>query len=202
MSDSTKHWWRVSFCQPGDWEPHIDLFLAREIVKPILDDEKKHLRCWRFHRGRGELAFDFYSAEKVKDRIMDRLEDSLTSHEQYQQIEQQVTPRLNRKPYADNWQGIADGAWGEEIRQAWPYFAQGLAQMWLTLIDQVANVVLQQGTSAPPGSVAFYQDVGQQIEGHWFRHGAHAFLHHVHALLGYSAFLAEVHHQFLVTSIT
>jgi hypothetical protein len=79
-------WWSVRFRMnwPPDTEPawHLDLYLAHQVIKPLLEKNKPDIYLWRFHRrakrdlaGR-QFTFYFYSSPQTAQQIFDALQSN------------------------------------------------------------------------------------------------------------------------------
>jgi len=190
-------WWHARFVikWPEDEEPswHMDLFLAREIVSPVLYQYQKHIVLWRFHRRaiRDEIAhqfsFIFYSSPETARKIY----YGMKSHPRLEALKR---AGIVMKDYYDdttrmsepNIEDASDLNWSSPIKKSWPYYMMGVSQMWLHLIAEIAEEV---SGETKPSSVedmeAFYQKVGASLQTSWREEGGHAFLHHLNALFEY-----------------
>jgi len=80
----------------------------------------------------------------------------------------------------------SDPSWPALIQKSWPYYIEGVSQMWLNLI---AETVAAMPTADVPLSLdeyeALYKEVNATIISLWENNGRHAYLHHLNALFGY-----------------
>ena len=81
------------------------------------------------------------------------------------------------------------------MQRAWPYFAMGVSQLWLSLIDQhIASMAPNRGYVFAEESfteddvealIELYQHIDEKLVATWESEGGHALLHHLNALFGY-----------------
>jgi hypothetical protein len=190
-------WWKVSFQMrwPEDTEPcwYMDLFIAHEIVSPVLDQYEKDIILWRFHRraardqGGHQFSFIFYCAGEIAQEIHSSIESSrhLEKMKTAGEIVQDIYDDTGSiaKPQIED---MSDSRWSPPIKRSWPYYIMGVSQMWLHLIEQIAE---QTSNGEGPSSVremeAFYTRVDEVITETWQEEGRHALLHHLNAIFGY-----------------
>lgn len=190
-------WWHARFVMkwPEDKEPswHMDLFLAREIVSPVLYQHKKHIVLWRFHRraNRDEIghqfSFIFYSSPKTARQIY----HAMKSHSRLEALKRagivikdsyDDTTRISKPNIEDT----SDLDWSSPIKKSWPYYMMGVSQMWLHLITEIAREVSKETTSSSVQDIeALYQQINASLQTSWREEGGHAFLHHLNALFEY-----------------
>ena len=85
-----------------------------------------------------------------------------------------------------NIEDTSDRSWSSSIQKSWPYYIQGVSEMWLGLIEEVASET--SGAKAPSNlkeELTLYEQVNASIEHIWQEEGQHAFLHHLNAIFGY-----------------
>jgi hypothetical protein len=191
-------WWRVRFRMnwPPDTEPvwHMDLYIAHQVLMPLLKKNKDDIHLWRVHRrakrdGAGrQFTFWFYAAPLTAQRIFDALQsnpviiDTLASGV----IDDVVydNPAKIKRPDIED---TSDPKWPDPIQKTWPYYITGVSQMWLDLVAQIADSDLED--DPPPASSeeidAFYRQVDESVTELWQNDGRHAFLHHLNAVFGY-----------------
>jgi hypothetical protein len=192
-------WWHARFVMnwPEDKEPswHMDLFLAREVVLPVLYQHKKHIVLWRFHRRANrdktghQFSFIFYSSPKTARQIY----HAMKSHSRLEALKRagivikdsyDDTTRISEPNIEDT----SDLDWSSPIKKSWPYYMMGVSQMWLHLITEIAGEVSKETTSASVEAMgAFYQQVDASLQTFWQEEGGHAFLHHLNALFEYES---------------
>jgi hypothetical protein len=81
-------------------------------------------------------------------------------------------------------EATSDPNWSPILQKAWPYFIMGVSQTWLDLIARYAG----DGGKKPmtvTEALAFYREIGLQVDATWKKEGGHAFLHHLNAIFGY-----------------
>jgi hypothetical protein len=190
-------WWRVRFRMnwPPDTDPvwHMDLYLAHQVIMPLLEKNKKDIYLWRFHRranrdGAGrQFTFYFYSTSRTAQQIFDALQsnpilsDTLSSGV----IDDIVydNPANIERPNIDD---TSDKKWPLSIQKTWPYYITGVSQMWLNLVAEIADRDLQDDRPATLEDIeSFYRQVDETVTELWQKNGRHAFLHHLNAVFGY-----------------
>jgi hypothetical protein len=190
-------WWSTRFHLdwPPDTEPvwYMDLYLAHQVILPLLEKYGDDIFLWRFHRRAARdaagrmFSFIFYASPQTAQHIFndlktDPLIKNLTDADVIERAEYDNPSHIARPKIEDT----ADQQWPVSIQKTWPYYIMGASQMWLNLIAEVAGENL---TSPPPSSLrdieAFYKKVDQTITGLWQQEGRHAFMHHLNALFEY-----------------
>jgi hypothetical protein len=99
------------------------------------------------------------------------------------------------KIIAPNIEDTSDGHWSPHIRKSWPFFIMGVCQMWLSLIENISEVIdgKKQRKTSLKKMLSFYQQVNESIKILWREEGCHAMLHHLNAIFGYEPlFVREV----------
>lgn len=190
-------WWHARFVinWPEDKEAswHMDLFLAREIISPVLYQHQNHIVLWRFHRRavRDEIghqfSFIFYSSPETAREIY----DGIKSHPRLEALKKAGI--VMKDSYDDttrisepNIEDTSDLKWSSPIKKSWPYYMMGVSQMWLHLIAEIAGEVSRETKSSSVQDIeAFYQQVNASLQTSWREEGGHAFLHHLNALFEY-----------------
>jgi len=188
-------WWYASFRinWPPDEEPalYTDLLIAHRVLSPVLDRYRKDILLWRFHRraARDEaghrFSFIFYSTAATARKIYSAIDSSavlaqLQAQGMILRVLMDDTNTLSRSGL----EATSDRSWSEPLQKAWPYFIMGVSQTWLDLISQYAGDRGGQPLSTVE-MLAFYREIGQEVETTWQKEGGHAFLHHLNALFGY-----------------
>jgi len=190
-------WWRVRFRMnwPPDTDPiwYMDLYLAHQVIMPLLEKNKNEIHLWRFHRrasrdraGR-QFTFYFYSTPRTAQQIYDALQsnpiliDTLSAGV--------INDIVYDNPANIKWPNIddtSDKKWPLSIRKTWPYYINGVSQMWLNLVAEIADRDLQADHPALiEGIDSFYRQVDETVTKLWQENGSHAFLHHLNAVFGY-----------------
>ncbi len=192
---SEEGWWYASFQinWPEDEDPSMDtdLLIAHRIISPVLNQYKKEINLWRFHRRAARddaghrFSFIFYSTAANARKIYAAIEssavlDQLQAEGVIIRVSLDDTNTITRPGI----EGTSDRHWSLPLQKAWPYFIMGVSQTWLDLISQYA----EDGRTKPisPAEMrAFYREISQEVEAAWNKEGGHAFLHHLDALFGY-----------------
>jgi hypothetical protein len=194
---SSTGWWSARFRMywPPEEEPfwHMDLLVAHKIVAPVLSQYKDHIRLWRFHRraardGAGhQFSFIFFATAETAYQVYDTLRsDAFLTEMVYAG---RVIEALYDNPGRITKSRIKDTSdpnWPSLIQKSWPYYINGVSQMWLKLIAE--TVADMPGTDSPlslDDDEALYKEVNATIISLWENNGRHAFLHHLNALFGY-----------------
>ena len=190
-------WWGVRFRM--NWPPdtdavwHMDLYLAHQVIMPLLEKNKTDIYLWRFHRrakrdGAGrQFTFYFYSSPRTAQQIFDALQsnpiliDTLSAGI----IDEIVydNPAHIKQPEIDD---TSDKNWPLSIQKTWPYYINGVSQMWLNLVAEIADRDLKDERPASLEEIdSFYRQVDETVTELWQKNGRHAFLHHLNAVFGY-----------------
>ena len=190
-------WWYARFRLnwPADTEPlwYPDLFIAHQVISPVLKQYQKDILLWRFHRraardaGGRQFSFIFYCSAATAEKIFTVIsaDAQVNAMKSAGVIDQVVCdrPEVITRPHIED---TSDKSWSPAIQKSWPYYIMGASRMWLNLIAEVAAQNLQ---GAPPATLPeieiFYQKVDKAITDLWQRQGRHAFMHHLNALFGY-----------------
>lgn len=190
-------WWYARFrlSWPPNTDPvwYMDLYLAHQIILPLLQAHQNDIHLWRFHRraardGAGrQFSFIFYTSPRTAQKIFQTLQsDPMAIKMKSGGVIDDIVIDDPAKLTRPNIEDTSDKNWPVSIQKAWPYYIMGASQMWLNLIAQVAGDNL---ISGPPLSVqeieAFYNQVNQTVTDLWQKQGRHAFMHHLNALFGY-----------------
>jgi hypothetical protein len=192
-----KGWWSVRF--PITWPEgaevswYMDAFLAHKIMKPVLDQYRKDIDLWRFHRraardGAGhQFSFIFYSEPAVAEAIYkairgDRQVRQVQAMGLIKEVSYQNTA-TNKQPLIEN---TSDKSWSLPVQRSWPYFIMGVSEMWLRLIDElVQQDIAKVSFSNYQDVLSFYAGIEKKVDDTWRDEGGHALLHHLNALFGY-----------------
>jgi hypothetical protein len=194
---SSAGWWSARFRMywPPEEEPfwHTDLLIAHKIVAPILLHFQDRIRLWRFHRraardGAGhQFSFIFYASAETAYQVFDTLRSNalLTEMAYAERVIEEVydnTDRITKSRIKDT----SDPNWPSLIQKSWPYYINGVSQMWLNLITET---VADMPNIDAPLSVGEYEELYKEVNATiislWENNGRHAFLHHLNALFGY-----------------
>jgi hypothetical protein len=190
-------WWYARFRinWPPETDPiwYMDLYLAHQVVLPLLQAHQNDIQLWRFHRrsardGAGrQFSFIFYASPRTARNIFQTLQsDPMVSDMKSTGVIDDVVCDDPAKLTRPNIEDTSDKNWPVSIQKTWPYYIMGVSQMWLNLIAQVADDDMK---SDSPSSIkeieAFYKQVEETMTDLWQKQGRHAFMHHLNALFGY-----------------
>jgi len=201
-----KGWWYARFRMrwPEKTEPawHIDPLIAHKIIAPLINSYANDIAFWRFHRRAArdaeghQFSFTFYASQEIAKRIFQALQSNilLKKLKKAAIISSDVYDDT-RSISVPNIEDTSDGNWKAPIRKSWPFFIMGVCQMWLSLIDEVAESISQKQTPSSPKKVlSFYEQVNQGIKILWQEQGCHSLLHHLNAIFGYEPVLVRELH--------
>ena len=190
-------WWYARFRLnwPPNTDPiwYMDLYLAHQVILPLLQAHQNDIHLWRFHRraardGAGrQFSFIFYTSPRTARKIFQTLQsDPMAVNMKSGGVIDDIVFDDPTKLTRPNIEDTSDKNWPVSIQKAWPYYIMGVSQMWLNLIAQVADDDLK---SDPPSSIeemeTFYKHVNETVTDLWQKQGRHAFMHHLNALFGY-----------------
>ncbi len=194
-------WWYARFRMqwPADtdaiWYP--DLFIAHQVILPVLDKHKSDIILWRFHRraardtGGRQFSFIFYSSPQTAQQIFEEIQtDSNIVKLKFAGIIEQDLyddPAIITRP---NVEDTSDPNWPVAIQKTWPWYIMGVSRMWLNLISEIVaqNLQKEPPSTAEPIDV-FYRQVDDEIGALWQNNGRHAFLHHLNAIFEYESLI-------------
>lgn len=194
-------WWyarfRMDWPERSDPAWHMDLLIANEAVKPVLERHSQDVFLWRFHRRAArdaaghQFSFIFFAAPETARKVYADLSRNPTlalarSAGRIAEVVYDDTASVARPEIGDT----SDPNWSAALRRSWPYYLMGASQMWLDLVAGMADA-----TPAAPLPLSFedldrrYAAVNTAVTGLWQNEGRHAFLHHLNALFGYEPVL-------------
>jgi len=198
LRSSKEHgWWyarfRMQWPQDAKASWYLDLFIAHQIILPVLEKFENDIGLWRFHRRAArdetghQFSFIFYSTPSAAYDIFQFLMNDTLLHEVKFAglIIEDIydDPSIVTKP---NIEDTSDPHWPSLIKENWPYFIMGVSQMWLSIITDIAEDI---SNGHPASSIseieALYQEVDSRLTDLWQKEGRHAFLHHLNAIFGY-----------------
>jgi hypothetical protein len=192
-------WWYLRFRmdwpegKPPAW--HMDLLLADQVVRPVLERRRADLSLWRFHRRAArdaaghQFSFIFYATPETARNVFEEVDASAVLGSAL--AAGRVAAVLQDDPMNPSRPGrgdTGDPAWSAALRTAWPDYLMGASRMWLSLVSQMA-------ASPPPAASGFvqmedvYARANASVAAVWREEGRHAFLHHLNALFGYEPLL-------------
>jgi hypothetical protein len=190
-------WWYARF--RINWPPetdaiwYMDLYLAHQVILPLLQAHQSDIQLWRFHRrsardGAGrQFSFIFYASPQTARNIFQTLQtDPMVSDMKSTGVIDDVVCDDPAKLIRPNIEDTSDKNWPVSIQKTWPYYIMGVSQMWLNLIAQVADDNMKSGSPSSIKEIeTFYKQVDETMTDLWQKQGRHAFMHHLNALFGY-----------------
>jgi hypothetical protein len=195
--DAAGSWWYARFIidWPKDSDPRwaTDLLLAHQVIGPVFKDWGNDILLWRFHRravrdaAGHQFSFVFFAVPESARGIYGALQANpvlaalktaqVVVREEYDDTSRATRPRI---------EDVSDAQWSQAVRRSWPYFAMGVSEMWLHMIDDSAVELAVGKTPTSAGELmALYQRIHESMQKAWVDEGRHAFLHHLNAFFGY-----------------
>ena len=189
-----KSWWyyRVKVNRPKQTPPNwaMGALLAGEVFSPVLDDYRQDIDLWRFHRRAGRdksghlFSFVFYSSALTAQSIYKDLEHnslllSLIEQGKLDRVQFDDVEQLSKPKREDT----SDKSWPLIIQKSWPDYIMGVSQMWLNLVQGLAE------KNQRVDMIERYDEVQKELTTLWREHGQHAWLHHLNALHAYEPML-------------
>ena len=190
-------WWYARFRMnwPPNTEPiwYPDLYIAHQIILPILQAHQNDIHLWRFHRraardGAGrQFSFIFYTTPRTARKVFLTLQSNpIADNLKFSGVVDDVVYDDPAELIRPNIEDTSDKNWPVSIQKAWPYYIMGVSQMWLDLIVQVADNKVKYNSDASIKEIElFYKQVDETITELWQKQGRHAFMHHLNALFEY-----------------
>ena len=182
------HWQR-------DEMPHwyVDALLAHRIAGPLLQRQRAALVLWRFHRRAADdaaghsLSVLTYAAPATNDALCRALrEDPLTVAMLRAGVLDKITCEGFGAERGHLVEATSDTHWSPALQRSWPFYIQGVSEMWLRLLEEHAQALGGANRAHDLDALlAFYQRVNEAVTATWQKEGQHAFLHHLNALFGY-----------------
>ncbi len=202
-------WWSARFRMkwPANERPswHVDPFLAQRVVSPVLEQHEQAIGLWRFHRRalrdeKGhQFSFVFYASPSTAREIFRTIASNadLITFKKAGIIEEDTyedTSSILKTQLEDS----SDSRWSPPLKKSWPYFAMGLSQTWLSMIEDLAQQTADaRNLTSVDEVLTFYKNINVSVTESWREEGAHAFLHHTNAIFGYEDI--AVHERRLTT---
>lgn len=194
---SGQGWWYASFrfAWPEGSRPqwYRDVMVAHRVIAPVLDEFHGQIKLWRIHRRAGRdgaghrFSFIFYSEADTARQIYDTIEadPDLTLFRDIGMVTQVQfdDPSIIRRP---NLQDTSDPAWPKSIQKNWPWYIQGVSEMWLALVNDLAQKFTNDSLEAEG-----YLMVQKSLNHLWAHNARHAFLHHLNAVYAYQPFMTQ-----------
>jgi len=178
----------------------IDLFILDDIVRKVLLEHRDEIELWRVHRMadidsvRHQLTFLCYTADKTAKSIdtsisakdtLKVLKDNNLLKEYFWEEKLEKNTKTNIQDGEDNWP--------IELKKSWPFFIQGVSEMFLELIAQIKNQIPDKVQPSDPISLIerYYVELEKRLLGLWYESGNRAFFHHINAVFGYAPLVAS-----------
>lgn len=204
-----REWYRYRFCVAVDWERNkvkglcpewwVDLFLFDKVVRSILDKHhEKQMDFWRIHRraeddGSGHICSLMCMVTKS---VAEKIDKAIRTNKFF---------RLFKKSplfvdYSYRREDLNDGEWPPSLLIAWPVYAQGISEFFLTYLaglcekerkgllggEIVVPFTILSETDAMYGYYKSYGVVQSFIKGQWYGYGCHSLFHHLSGIFGYA----------------
>jgi len=190
-------WWNARFHMnwPPNTDPiwYMDLYLAHQVILPLLQAHQNDIHLWRFHRravrddaGR-QFSFIFYASPRTARNIFQTLQsDPMVGNMKVSDVIDDIIYDDPAKLTRPNIEDTSDKNWPISIQKAWPYYIMGVSQMWLNLVAQVADDKLKNDSPSSIKEIeTFYKQVNETVTDLWQKQGRHVFMHHLNALFEY-----------------
>jgi hypothetical protein len=189
-------WWyyRVKVNRPDKAPPNwaMGALVAGEIFSPVLQRYRQDIKLWRFHRRAGsdkaghQFSFIFYSSALTAQSIYDDLADDellleLLQEGKLDSVQLDNTGQLSKPDIEDT----SDKSWPLIIQKSWPDYIMGVSQMWLNLVQRLAEKHNHDDV------IHRYDLVQKELTRLWVQHGQHVWLHHLNALYAYEPFFVR-----------
>ncbi|HHJ37902.1 MAG: hypothetical protein AXA67_07910 [Methylothermaceae bacteria B42] len=190
-------WWYAAFRfeWPANSAPlwHRDVMVAHRIILPVLKQYRPQIKYWRVHRRAGRdggghrFSFIFYATPQTAQAIYAQIETDpdLMAWRQKGMITQIHFDDFRQilKPDIED---TSDPSWPAIIQQTWPLYIQGVSEMWLALVEKLAEEFALDTLAEKP-----YRQVQHHLTLLWAHNARHAFLHHLNAIYAYETFWAS-----------
>lgn len=192
-----KYWWNARFKfiwnEKGNTVNFSDnLFIAHQVILPVLNDYSDGIKLWRFHRraaddaGGHQFSFVFYSSVETAGHVFQKIDSNSLLNELLEAgILEQIKLDNIFKPRRQNIEDTSDKKWSVAIQKSWPYYIMGVSTLWLDLIVQEIQESKLDTSQSIQAQKAQYQLINEQITLQWKEQGKHAFFHHINAIFGY-----------------
>lgn len=209
ISSEERSWWTYRFrifWPEEEMSPDfaIDLLLAHELIKPVLEKNSGKILWWRFHRRAGrdgsghQFSFIFYTDNNSAAKIVNFLDSSslLAELKESALIIKTIASNSKKEDNAAV-DAYSDKSWSPAIQKTWPSYIMGVSAFWLALIDEVKSEQLNAQRGSSKNAVAVkalleqYREVDDEIAELWRSEGEHALLHHLSAVFGYKPMLIK-----------
>lgn len=192
-------WWYARFAMnwPESREPswYLDPLLAHRVISPVLERYRGEIRLWRFHRRAArdqaghQFSFIIYSSPETARHVFAALQSNPLLGELKErgvlirELYDDSSPGTITRP---NVEDTSDRHWPLSIQKSWPFYIQGVSEMWLNLVAEMAGALSPGKPAAGVDELLrFYETLNSAMNQLWRQEGQHAFLHHLNALFGY-----------------
>jgi hypothetical protein len=184
------YWWyvKVKMAWPEEQEPawYMDSLLARQVFRSQLLAHALDIEMWRFHRravrdnSGHQFSFIFYAKKPAAQAILNGVAQNPTMRSLMDagNVESLQLFDANKNP-SSAIEATSDPNWTPEMQRAWPYYAMGVSQLWLSLIDQYVASALHNGENLPNEKnvnelVEYYKHINDNLNATWENEGGHA----------------------------
>jgi hypothetical protein len=131
-------WWRARFHMswPPNTDPiwHMDLYLAHQVMLPLLQMHQNDIHLWRFHRralhdGAGrQFSFIFYASPRTARNIFQTLQsDPVVGKMKFSGVIDDILYDDPAKLTRPNIEDTSDKNWPVSIQKTWPYYIMGIS---------------------------------------------------------------------------
>ena len=195
-----KKWHRINFKIKWDGNPKnvrwfIDLLIIDLLIRPTIENFRPKLEVWRFHRRANndssghQLSFIFYTTSTTTKNVF----DYLTSNRLKIIVDNYLeVVRLDLMAGKDNIEATSDDSWPIEIQRSWPYYIMGVCEMFIKLIKEVKENITNQVKEGNKEELEdYYKEIEKKVDEIWLKHGCHAFIHHLSAIIGYKPVIVQ-----------
>jgi hypothetical protein len=172
-----------------DW--HLDALAANEVFAPLLDKYRAQIPLWRFHRRAAadaaghQFSLIIFSNRQIAESIVRAVDNHPTTVAlQRAGVLRRLSTELDVAPERKAISATSDPNWSEDLQRSWPWFAMGVSQAWLALLQQQLTAEQPQDIEQ---LIQHYASANQAVNGRWREQSAHAYLHHLNALFGYES---------------
>lgn len=196
-SERKKGWWFAKFKMrwPEDGNPlkYVDLLIAYELVRPILEEQEHDIELWRVHRRfvnddtGHQFSFIFYTLPTTAASIFnDFRRKSIISGLRRNNILKSVRYDRTDKIRKPNIEDTCDLNWTDMIQKWWPQYAMGVSRLWLGLVSDVTDASKKgHGYYKIKEKIELFKNVEYDINILWQNQCSHPLLHHLNAIFGY-----------------
>ena len=171
----------------------VGTYMIDTLFREILKVYGKKICMWRFHRraeqddNGHQLTLMCYTTERVGRRIELHISKS--------KVIRTLSGGSFLRSYRVNFSGetissTSDGKWDEVMRNAWPFFIQGVCESVLVMLERLH---IESSYSDIPRDLltdewieSYYGVIHKRLVELWERQGSHAFFHHVGGVFGYA----------------